>query len=125
MTNSLNILILDDESAIKENMNIFLEDEGFSVCAEENAENALELLKSGKKIDVGIIDLRLPGMRGDRFIEEARKICPHMKFVIHTGSLNFELSEKLIELGITDNDIFKKPIVDIDSLIKRLNEIAG
>lgn len=118
------ILILDDENAIKENLVLFLEDENFLVSSVDSAEKGLELLNNGKKFNVGIIDIRLPQMSGDEFILQAHKISPDMKFIIHTGSMNFELNDSELEtIGLTCKDVFKKPVVDINALITRIKEI--
>lgn len=118
------ILILDDENAIKENLVLFFEDEGFLVNSVGSAEEGLILLEEGNKFDLGIIDIRLPKMRGDKFILEAHKINPDMKFIIHTGSMNFELlNSELLAIGLTNKDVFKKPIIDIDALVKRIKEV--
>jgi len=125
MLNSENItvLILDDESAIKENLTLFLEAEGFCAYSHNTAESALESIKSGQVFNVGIIDIRLPGMNGEEFMLEASKLLPEMKFLIHTGSIDFEIKKPFAEIGITENDIFKKPIVRISSLVNRIKEV--
>jgi len=118
------ILILDDENAIKENLVLFLEDQDFSVHSTASAEKGLELLKTGEKFNLGIIDIRLPKMSGDKFIVESHKIDPTMKFIIHTGSIDFELNNELIAVGLTKEDVFKKPVVDIISLINRIKVLT-
>lgn len=121
--NKNKILILDDESAIKENLVLFLEDNDFSVCSINSPSEGIELMKNGEKFDFGIIDIRLPEMSGDKFIIEVHKINPEMKFLIHTGSIDFELSDELINIGLTSKDIFKKPVVDIMSLIDHIKSL--
>lgn len=117
------VLILDDESAIKENLNLFLEANGFHSWAYDCAESALEAIKSGNTFDIGIIDIRLPGINGEEFIMESIKLLPDMKFIIHTGSIDFELKQNLSTLGITEADIFKKPVVRIKDMISRIQYI--
>lgn len=118
-----NILILDDESAIKENLQIFMEDEGYKVTSCDNAETAIELIYGGECFNIGIVDVRLPGMNGIEFIKKAREIAPLMRFIVHTGSLNFRFNDELDELGLKKEDIFKKPIVDIQALISRMKQV--
>ena len=101
------IFILDDESAIKENLTLFLESEGFEAVSYSTAENALGDIISGKKYALGIVDIRLPGMNGEEFIQKACKYLPEMKYIIHTGSVNFEINNELAQIGICEKDIFK------------------
>lgn len=117
------VLILDDESAIKENLNLFLEANGFHSSAYNCAESALEAIKAGNTFDIGIIDIRLPGINGEDFIMESIKLLPDMKFIIHTGSIDFELKQTLTTLGITEADIFKKPVVRIKDMVSRIQYI--
>lgn len=117
------VLILDDESAIKANLTLFLEEEGFQPYSFSNAENALEAIKSGQTFDVGIIDIRLPGINGEEFILKASKLLPAMKFIIHTGSVDFVLKPSLSEIEITEQDIFKKPVMKISNMVNRIQEL--
>lgn len=63
------VLIVDDESSIRESLAEFLRDFGMNVDTAENAEDALELLRQ-KSFDVMIADLRLPGITGDAMIPQ-------------------------------------------------------
>lgn len=117
------VLILDDESAIMENLTLFLETVDIKSTPFNDAETALNAIKSGQVFDLGIIDMRLPGMTGEEFILEASKLLTNMKFIIHTGSVDFELKQEFIQIGITEQDIFKKPVVKIRELVTRIKEI--
>ena len=57
------ILIVDDDDAIRESMNEFIEVSGYASQTASSAEEALRLLPDGD-IDVVITDIMLPGMDG-------------------------------------------------------------
>ena len=57
------ILIVDDDDAIRESMQEFLEVSGYSTTAVKSAEEALKQLVT-KKVQVVITDIMLPGMDG-------------------------------------------------------------
>ena len=71
-----------------------------------------------------IVDNRLPGMRGDEFINRAKMICPVCHFLICTGSLDMQLAPGFQEIGLTKEDIFFKP-VDMFKVLRRIEEIIA
>ena len=58
-----NILIVDDEAAIRETLRGVLEDEGYQIAVAESAEQGLEGL-GRKPFDVVMLDIWLPGIDG-------------------------------------------------------------
>ncbi len=98
-------LILDDEESIRRSIAAFMEDEGYIVFQASTGEDALEVVKN-HAINEAVVDIRLPGMDGDTFIIEARKILPDIRFVIHTGSSEYVPSEGVKSCGINEEKIF-------------------
>ena len=87
-------------------------------------EEALERL-ADQNVDIGIIDMRLPGIDGNTLITRLNKLRPEMKFIIHTGSMGYSLPESLAGIGISDELVFKKPIKSMSKftdMIKSLME---
>ncbi|MCX7678011.1 MAG: response regulator [Spirochaetes bacterium] len=118
----IKILVVDDEQVINTNIGAYLEDEGFSVRIAASGEEGLQLLKE-EEADVGIIDMRLPGMDGNSFILKAHEICPEMKFIIHTGSTNYSLPPALKEIGVCANYVFRKPVQDMSKIVDAIRMI--
>lgn len=116
------ILVVDDENVVCSNVIAFLEDEGFTVFSATSGEDALRLLHS-KDVDVGIIDMRLPGIDGNTFIMRAHEMKPIMKFLIHTGSTNYSLPSSLVDLGISPNQVFRKPLLDMGLLVSAIHRL--
>ena len=63
--------------------------------------------------DVCIVDIRMPGMGGGETILKFHQIAPDSRFVICTGSPQFALSPALRELGLSERDIVRKPVLDM------------
>ena len=116
----MHVLVVDDEIMIRVNLMAYLEDEGFDVQCAESGEDALELLRS-QRFDVGIIDMRLPGMDGNAFILRAHALDAHMRFIIHKGSTEYSLPNELIELGLNSRDVLLKPFADMNILVEAVN----
>ncbi|UZP68658.1 response regulator [Desulfovibrio mangrovi] len=125
MTNdSIEILVVDDEEMVRENLEAYLEDEGFVVHTAGSGEEGLEVL-AGVNPQVGIIDMRLPGMSGNDFIIKAHEVKPELKYLIHTGSTNYKLPFELMQIGVTRDEIFIKPLQNMDDLVEGIYRILG
>jgi len=120
---SINILIIDDEIAIRYSLTSFFEDYDFNVTSAASAEEALEILNEKKNFHVAIVDLRLPGMTGDKMILEASKIYPELKYLIHTGSINYFVSDELKNIGFKDEFVFLKPQNNLKIFIDAIEKL--
>lgn len=115
------ILILDDEPIIRMSLAAYLEDEGYQVLEAATAEHALQLLDQ-HDIALAIVDIRLPGIDGAEFIRYACNKDAALKFIIHTGSMEFRLDESLRRLGLRTSDIFCKPVKDLSGLAASIGQ---
>lgn len=114
------ILVIDDEERVRELMLEFLSEfDEFSLLGASSGEEALKLLRQ-QSVDVCVVDLRLPGMDGSRFIELAAADSLCGKFIVHTGSVDFSLPETLIALGMVPADVFYKPVDTLD-IVERIH----
>ncbi|MCG8569428.1 MAG: response regulator [Spirochaetes bacterium] len=116
------ILILDDEEYIVENLCEYFENYEFNVHSKTCGSGGLEIVKN-EAIDLAIVDLRLTDMTGNEFIVQALKVKPHLKFIIHTGSIDYTTPDELIERGITDNNILYKPVIGLQPFMDKVNEL--
>jgi len=121
---SIRVLVIDDEPAICASLSAFLEDYGFATSTAESAEEALDLMQNNT-YDVCIVDLRLPGMSGEDLIIEARQRYPEQRHVIYTGSISYNLSDRLKQLGMRPEYVFLKPIRVLSLLVKCIKELAA
>lgn len=121
----IKVLIVDDESMVRENLEAYFEDEGYQVSTFKTGEDAIEFLKE-ENMDIGIIDLRLPGIDGDTTILRSHSIQPNMKFIIYTGSTSYNtLPDELIKVGMTPKDVYYKTTMDMDVLADGINTIMN
>lgn len=119
MESKKRILVVDDEESIRRNLRIYLEDEGFEVSGAESGERALEMLTE-KTFDAAIVDMRLPGMDGNSFIERAHELDPQLGFLVFTGSVGYQLPKRLAGTGMEESRVFMKPQSDLTPLVKEL-----
>lgn len=100
----IKILIIEDDSDIREGVRILLESEGFIVVEAQDGRNGLQKLSN----DIGlvILDIMMPGMSGIRVCEEIRK----KSFVpILFLTAKAKESDKLLGLVAGGDDYLTKP----------------
>jgi CheY-like chemotaxis protein len=122
---SARVLVVDDEPLIVTGLRVFLEDEGMQVDSAASGEEAAAIVSNDSGFDVCIMDMRLPGMNGDTTIRTLHDICPDLKFVIHTGSADYTIPDDLRVLGIDENVLFAKPLLDMQPLAETIAALAG
>ncbi len=96
MNSTPSIFVIEDEESISKLIELYLTKEEMEATTFFNAEDALKELKDGKKPNLIILDLNLPGMSGFDFLEELQKFY------------NSELpSVMILSARDTDEDIIK------------------
>jgi len=120
---SATILIVDDEEAIPLLIREFLADEkGFLIEQARSAEAGLGLMKSLAP-DLCMVDISLPGMDGNTFIEKALAVRPSCKMIIHTGSLDYTIPPALKQLGIRADSVLFKPVLQLQQYADKFKEL--
>lgn len=118
------ILVVEDEEVIRFNLEAFLQDEGFEVRLVSSGEECLDVLEK-EKMDLAIIDMRLPQMDGNVAILEARRVDPTLKFIIYTGSSGYVLPQALLDIGLEPGQILRKPLQDMNTLTQLINKLLA
>ena len=118
------ILIVDDETYIRQSFIDYFEDRHWLVFDTESGESALELLKT-QACSAAIVDIRMTGMDGEGFIRSASEKYPDMVFAICTGSPEYQTSEDILRLPNVANQVFGKPVIDMDKLENIIKGMLG
>ncbi|MDB4890221.1 MAG: hypothetical protein JWL61_2076 [Gemmatimonadetes bacterium] len=90
------VLVVDDEPAICRALSIALTRAGYDVLTAQSGDAALSML-AAERVDVMVIDLRIPDTRGDVVFELAAATHPHLRHqtLFMTGDIS-EKAHKLI-----------------------------
>ena len=115
-----NVLIVDDEAAIRESLRGVLEDEGYSVADAASGEACLEQVQR-KSFDVVLLDIWLPGIDGLHTLEEVRKLDSPPEIIIISGHGTIETAVRATKLGAFD--FLEKPLSLQKTLILVKNAI--
>ncbi|KPL07924.1 hypothetical protein AMJ86_02420 [bacterium SM23_57] len=84
-----NLLVVDDEPAVREVFQRYLSELGFQVEVASCGEQALDIA-SEWPVHVALVDLRLPGMDGLSFIRQLKKKHPYAQTIIVSGAGELE-----------------------------------
>ncbi len=80
------LLVVDDETMLRDILKNFLVQEGYEVVSAADGEEALNICsRPGAKIDAVILDMTLPGIDGMETFDRLKEIDDQMKVVIATG----------------------------------------
>ena len=99
------ILIVEDESNIRELLRMYLEQEGYTV---ESAQNGSEGLRTFKRVhpDLVLLDLMMPVMDGNQMIRELRTFS---KTPVIMLTAKGEMMDKVAGLELGADDYITKP----------------
>jgi len=113
-----NILIVEDETNVRESLRSWLVELGCQVEVTSDGEEALKKI-SEKEFDAVILDLRLPGKDGLQVLREARLKKPKLNGIIITAYPTMATMAEAIEIGAVD--FLSKPI-NLSKLEKLIQE---
>jgi len=114
------ILIVDDESSIRQSLRGVLEDEGYKTSVAESGEACLEVLRK-RRFDVVLLDVWLPGMDGLDTLEKIRETENAPEVIMISGHGTIETAVRATKLGAYD--FLEKPLSVDKTLILLKNAI--
>ena len=119
--NGIKALVVDDEPSICKAMQRALTAAGYEVVAAQSGESALATIRD-EHIDVMLIDLRIPDMRGDIVFERAAATQPHLAYqtLFMTGDIT---DSAQVLIGACKCQYLQKPF-HLNDLIDALAAIA-
>jgi two-component system, NtrC family, nitrogen regulation response regulator NtrX len=95
------ILIIDDEKAIRKTLSEILSYEGYKIDDAENGEDGLKKIKE-KAYDVVLCDIKMPKVDGIEFLEKARDISPDTPIIMISGHGTIETAVEAVKKGAFD-----------------------
>ena len=111
--NAASILVIDDEPQVRTVFEEALTGQGYSVDLAEDGTQAIEKVE-GKRFDVVICDLKMPGIDGLETIRRIQAIHRDIQFIVITAHGTFESAIESLRVGAFD--FLQKPVVLKDLL---------
>jgi len=119
------ILIIDDESDVREVLKFHLSEKNYNVIEAENGQEGIDLLKSGDNLtNVGVIicDIRMPKVNGIECIQYIRQEAPGIPIVVVTGFPDTQIAVNLLNEGV--KEYLVKP-VDKEKLVSTVEKLVA
>ncbi|MGL1901364.1 MAG: sigma-54 dependent transcriptional regulator [Fibrobacterales bacterium] len=117
----MNIIIVDDDKALAQSLQIQLDSQGHTVAIEHNPEKALELVKPGS-YDLMLLDLTMPEMSGIEVLNTLKDMNLSMSVIVISGRQDMESTIKAIQLGAFD--YLRKPL-DMDAVTLGVEKVKS
>lgn len=117
------ILIVEDDISLKNELMLFLNNNGYEVTTIEDFEHSLEQILA-TSCDLILMDINIPGLNGEYLCREIRKTSNVP--IIMVTSRNNEIDE-LMSMSYGADDYITKPynpqilLVRIEAVLKRVN----
>ncbi len=114
----LKILVLDDEKRVREEIEEFLVRNNYTVYKAASPSEAFTVLKN-IKIDIGIIDIKLPEMDGISVMKKIKAEDPSIEIIMISG--HGDMSSVIDAMRLGAADYFPKPfrLMEINNAIER------
>lgn len=95
------ILIIDDEKAIRKTLGEILSYEGYQITDAENGEEGLNKFRE-RAFDVVLCDIKMPKFDGLEFLQKARVINPDVPIIMISGHGTIETAVEAVKKGAFD-----------------------
>ncbi len=96
-----NILIIDDEKAIRKTLGEILSYEGYKIDEAGDGEEGLKRFKE-KNYDVVLCDIKMPKIDGIEFLDKASEINPDVPIIMISGHGTIETAVEAVKKGAYD-----------------------
>jgi two-component system nitrogen regulation response regulator NtrX len=96
-----NILIIDDEKAIRKTLSEILSYEGYKIEEASDGEEGLKKFKE-KAYDVVLCDIKMPRLDGLEFLDKAREANPDVPVIMISGHGTIETAVEAVKKGAYD-----------------------
>ncbi|PZP51216.1 MAG: response regulator [Pseudopedobacter saltans] len=97
-----NILIIDDERAIRKTLGEILSYEGYKTIEAENGEEGWEYFAQHSNVDLVLCDIKMPKMDGIEFLQKAMEKNPDVPIIMISGHGNIETAVDAVKKGAYD-----------------------
>lgn len=99
-TNLKTILVVDDETVVRRIARKFLEKEGYNVLEARDGREAVDFVSQcGDKIDLVLLDMKMPFMDGYATFPKLKNLNPDLKIIICTAYMTNWKTQQILESG--------------------------
>lgn len=107
------VLVIDDDTAVRESLRLYLEDLGYLVAEAADGRDGLAQFNRDSP-DIVLVDLRMPEIDGHRVLEKLSKDAPDTPLIVISGTGRIVDTVEALRCGAWDYIL--KPIDDLSIL---------
>jgi len=115
---TVRILVVDDEGAIRYSVTKTLQLDGYQVEAAANGEEALQLMQQ-MSFEVVLTDIRMPGLSGVDLLARISSLSPDTSVILMTGYATLATAVESLRLGAHDYLVKPSSNQDIRDSVRR------
>lgn len=120
MSETIRILVVDDEDSVRKRCLRVLARKGYDVVGAKDGSAALEIVRSSA-CDLVLADIRMPGMDGLELLRQAKRLDPSTEVIVMTGYAAVDTAVRAMKWGAYD--YLAKPF-DVDELLHVVQHVA-
>ena len=98
MSEKVKILLVDDETAILDTLQILFRGEGYDVSVANSGKAAMQALETGAP-DIVLTDIRMPGAGGLEVLARAREVDEEMAVILMTAQASLQSAVRAVNEG--------------------------
>ncbi len=121
MAEKINLLVVDDEGPFRELLVERFSRQEFTVTGCASGEEAVAAA-AAQEFDVGVIDIRMPGMSGIDLFRAIRKTQPQFEAVALTGQATIDNAIEAMKLGFYDYIAKPTKLYELEIIIRKAYE---
>ena len=121
MTKKPRILVVDDETVVRESLKDWLMEDDYEVGLAASGEDAVSMAQE-KSWDVILLDLKMPGMDGLETLKRLKKMMPEAEVLMMTAFATIDTAVQAMKEGAFDYLV--KPF-DPDEIEMHIKKIVG
>lgn len=119
--NGKNLLVIDDESTVREAVADILEMVDIGVIEAGNGQEGLARFRENRpKINAILLDMQMPVMNGEETFLHLRELDPNAQIIVSSGYSEAETMQHFVGQGLVS--FLQKPY-DIDQLISTVERV--
>jgi DNA-binding NtrC family response regulator len=118
---SLRILIVDDETIVRDSLGAWFRQDGHRVDVAESAKEALRLVAQSH-YDIALLDIKMPGMDGLELQQRLASADPELTIILMTAYASVDTAVKALKAGAYDYIVKPFDPDDLSMLIRRAGE---
>ncbi|MHC4605195.1 MAG: sigma-54-dependent transcriptional regulator, partial [Planctomycetota bacterium] len=121
MSKTVKILVVEDDTAMRQSCAKLFRLEGYDVAEAPSAADALDQIRERGDIDIVLTDIKMPGMDGMALLRESRRLDPSIVVVLMTGYGSIKNAIEAMKHGAAD--YITKPF-DTNELLMTVSKIV-